>query len=110
MSDSVGSLRRPRPMRRRFTLGVAVVALVFGLPGCSPSRLTFENYERIRDGMSAADVRAILGEPDTDKGGGFAFGGIDASGRVMIWDEDDRFVQVTLVRGKVVGKIQKGLE
>jgi hypothetical protein len=60
--------------------------------------------------MNAAEVREILGEPDEDKGGGIAVAGIDISGRVMVWEEDEKWVEVTIAQGKVAGKIQKVLE
>lgn len=98
------------PTLKRLGLFVwAGLAVVFST-GCGNDRLTYANYERIRDGMTAADVRAILGEPDKDKGGGISFGGIDASGRVMVWEEEEKFVQVTFVKGTFAGKIQRGLE
>src|SRR5688572_6970757 len=93
---------------RRVALWFAITLLV--VPGCGPDRLTYDNYSRVKDGMTAAEVREILGKPDEDKGGGFSAGGIDISGRVMVWEEGEKWVEVTIAQGKVVAKVQKGLE
>ena len=94
-----------RTFRRLGTFAIALGLFT----GCAPDRLTFENYERVKDGMAARDLEGILGAPDKDRGGGFAFGDVDVSGRVMIWKRGEKFVEVTLVHGKVISKVQKGL-
>ena len=54
-------------MRKSLLAGVAFFLVLFGilltllLP--RPSRVTRENYERIREGMSRAQVEAIVGKP-----------------------------------------------
>jgi hypothetical protein len=54
------SLKRwPVPLTLLVMLGALAVGLVF-LPG---GRVTRENCERIHEGMTEADVRAILGKP-----------------------------------------------
>jgi hypothetical protein len=46
-------------MLHRMLLGLGLLS---GLAGCSP--ITLENYEKLKVGMSYAEVKAILGKPD----------------------------------------------
>ncbi|MFN0136889.1 MAG: hypothetical protein ACKVS9_12325 [Phycisphaerae bacterium] len=92
--------------RRLLAAVVASAALLFG---CAPSRVTIENYERVNDGMSQAEVESILGKPNKSEGGGFSLGDFDAGGRVMIWKDGEKRIIVTITGGKVILKVQKGL-
>jgi hypothetical protein len=62
-------------MRKRklwWTTGLAVLLLAvaaFGLWPPQPDRVTQENFDRINEGMSRADVEAILGPPGDYSGG-----------------------------------------
>lgn len=94
------------PVRR--VVAVILGFVVLGSAGCA-SRVTRENYDRIHDGMSVSEVEGILGKPDKDKRAGFAFGDVDASGGVMVWESGDKMISVTVAQGKVVVKVQKGL-
>jgi hypothetical protein len=64
-----GGLRRREFKLRRAAVGVAIglpLAVVISavLPGLRPHRVTQENFDRIRKGMTPAEVQAILGPPD----------------------------------------------
>jgi hypothetical protein len=86
-----------------------LVAISFA--GCaSDDRLTLDNYDRVVTGMTPAEVRDILGQPDDDEGGGISVVGVDLSGRVMVWEEGERLIEVTFAQGEVVQKFQKGLD
>ncbi len=54
-------MNRPSKISRHWLLALAVIAAI-GLPGCS--RITKENYEKLKMGMSYAEVVALLGEPE----------------------------------------------
>lgn len=93
---------------RRVLLFVAPFAAAL-LVGCAASRVTLENYERVKEGMSMQDVEQILGKPDKNRGGGFSFGDVDASGSNAMWKSGDKRINITFVGGKVLVKAQTGL-
>jgi hypothetical protein len=64
-SSRITSENFDRRRRRKLLLGLVGVAVVVvaGVVVLWPSRITPENYERIRVGMSRAEVYAILGPP-----------------------------------------------
>lgn len=113
-------------MLRRLPLFV-LVALVLTLPGCKRNaKITQANLDKIQDGMSLAEVEAILGPGETDpeltmaEGSGVA-GAVGIGGdlqsmgqgksslKVYRWGTDKRFIRVTLVREKVTRKEGQGL-
>lgn len=74
-------------MKRLLTL------LLFALlTGCS--KLTMENYNKIRTGMHYDEVVAILGKPDTCSE--------MLEVRNCQWGDDSRHVQVNFVAGQVI--------
>jgi hypothetical protein len=103
-------------MRRRKLLvalaGLAVVGaagvVVLWQPIDPASRITQENFERIKAGMTMAEVTAMLGPPGDYKtalspsrvsyGDGPTFGSmmtpVDGPKRVEIWDSDTAFVSI----------------
>src|SRR5262249_22579745 len=97
-------------LRRFRIVSIVLAASVFSLAGCGNDRLTYQNYERVKDGMTADQVRAILGEPDRDRGGGVMIGNLDASGHEMRWKSGNKNIFVTFALGKVTAKSQKGLQ
>jgi hypothetical protein len=63
---------------QRWKLLVALAGLAVVVAGAVvlwPSRLTRENYDRIQNGMSRAEVYALLGPPDPDPFGTPGSGG-----------------------------------
>jgi len=80
---------------------VGVIALlVFGLVvGCS-SKVTQENYDKIHEGMSQDEVKAILGAPteshDTSLG--------PISGGTWVWKGGGATITVQFLAGKVLAK------
>ena len=97
---------------------LAVLALAFSA-GCSKSRLTKENYDRIATGMSPADVEAIMGKGTEQASssvavpsmsvGGVSVGGTTTSTKVLTWQEGRKVISVTFVNDKVMTKTQFGL-
>jgi hypothetical protein len=76
-----------------------IAALALGA-GCS--KLTLENYDRIKIGMSYAEVKQILGEPaKCDEVVGV---------RNCIWGDDARQVTVSLAADRVMVHTAKGLK
>lgn len=84
---------RPAAVR----LATALI-LVVALAACG--KITPENYERIKDGMSEAEVAAILGSP-TDSSGVAVLG---LTGSSSTWVGGDYRIQLQFVNGKVRAK------
>jgi len=81
----------------------AALTLAFLLAACS--KVTQENYAKIRDGMSEQEVLALLG-PATDSGGVSVLG---VSGGSSKWIAGDTVISIQFVNGKVVGRsLRKG--
>lgn len=93
------------------TLVGAAVGLLLAASGCA-SRLTRDNYDRIRTGMNRGQVESILGkgEREGDWGGDISVGDFSASANVMVWGDEDRFIQITFINGEVKSKVARGLE
>jgi hypothetical protein len=101
--------------------------MVLALPGCKRNaKITQANFDKIKEGMSLAEVEAILGPGETDPdltmaegssvAGAVGVGGdLQAMGSgksaisVYRWGSDKRFIKVTIVRDKVTRKDAQGL-
>jgi hypothetical protein len=86
----------------------ALCAALLLTVGC-PGRVSAENYARISDGMSYADVQAILGKGEEKAGVGGVIGNVAGSLRVVHWKSGDRSINITFVNDKVSLKVAKGL-
>lgn len=74
------------------------VALALLLAACS--KVTQDNYTKIRDGMTEQEVTALLGSA-TESGGMSVLG---VSGGSSKWVAKDAAISIQFVNGKVVGK------
>jgi hypothetical protein len=88
--------------RQRLSFKMAALAMVFalGLMACSGSRVNQDNFDKIKTGMSLAEVRAILGEPADSSS-------IDAvvfSGASVIWKGEGITISIQFVNDKVIAK------
>lgn len=85
---------------RGLALVVLAVLILSSLTACEGSKITQENFDRIKTGMNQAEVHGILGEP-TDASSidiaGF-------SGTAAVWKRKDVTITIQLVNGKVVSK------
>jgi hypothetical protein len=98
-----------------------LLALCLLLAGCRKSKLTQENFDKIKNGMTLKEVEAILGEGTSQGGDGAnvaAQFGVDVSGGVQqqapaatdyVWEGDKKKITVTFKQGKVVNKTSSGL-
>jgi SmpA / OmlA family len=75
---------------------LAVTVLLF-VTACS--KLTEDNLQKIHNGMSTVDVKAILGEPTSSQSGS-ALGII--SGTTYLYHTDTSDVKITFVDDKVI--------
>ncbi len=79
---------------------ILAALLLFTLTACG-SKLTQENVNQIRNGMSYAEVVKLLGEPVSSQGGS-AFG---ISTSTSVWRDDEHQVTVVFLNEKVVSKV-----
>ena len=85
---------------------LAASVLALGLAGCG-SKITKDNYDKIKVGMTEDEVKDILGEPTKAVSGGIA--GL-VGGGVMTWEDGQKSIVVTFANGKVsLPPVQKGL-
>jgi hypothetical protein len=77
-----------------------VALLIVGLVGCSGSKITKENFDKIKLGMTQEEVQGILGPPTEASG-------IEIpvfSGTMSKWARGNTVISVQFVNGKVVAK------
>ena len=74
------------------------LAAVFLLAACS--KITQENFAKIRDGMSEQEVLALLGEPTESSSAGM----LGISGTSSRWIGGDAVITIRFVNGKVALK------
>lgn len=77
-----------------------VVLILTGLPACEGSKISQENFDKIRTGMIQAEVQGILGEPTDSSSVDIA----GFSGTASVWKWQDTTITIQLLNGKVVSK------
>lgn len=86
----------------------AMIGILALLAGCGSS-VTRDNFDKIKDGMTVAEVEAILGKPTSTGAGSGAAISVNASGQVSTWQDGERSITITFVNGKVALRASKGL-
>lgn len=104
-------------MRRALTLSL-LTAFLLVTAGCG-AKLTQENYDKIKMGMTRAEVEDVLGEGEEQasvginmpgmEGGGATMPQVSESAAVVTWEDGDKKIMVFFEDGKVAGKMQSGL-
>jgi len=89
--------------------GVLAVAFVAALLAGCAAKVSMENFDKIKNGMTVAEVESVLGKGEKQVSAGLAIGGIGASVETVVWKADDKQITVQFVDGKVVAKMQTGL-
>ncbi len=97
---------------------VVVLALCFLLTGCVKSKVTKDNYDKIKNDMTLAEVEAILGKGEAvgDGSNVAAQVGVDVTGGAApsntvdyVWESGNKSITVTFRGGKVTFKKHVGL-
>ncbi len=80
----------------------AILILLLGLPLSGCSKLTQENYDKVKAGMSFQDVEKLLGSGSScDSVMGL---------RSCTWGSDDKYVKIQFMADQVVLHAAKGLK
>lgn len=90
-------------------VGVVLIAGGLVMCGCGKmqskmTKVNKDNYEKIKTGMTPAEVVSILGEADETKTGGASVVGIGGTGTTMIWKSGKEMIRVEFINDKVVKK------
>lgn len=80
---------------RSLLLAAALVVLA----ACG-SKVTQENFDKIKAGMTQEEVTALLGEPTESSG--FSLGNL--SGTSAVWKDKNGAIHIQFVNGKVLSK------
>jgi hypothetical protein len=97
---------------------VAVLALCFLMTGCVKSKVTKDNFDKIKNDMTLEDVEGILGKGDSVGDGSNVAGqfGVDVTGGAppssgvdYVWESGKKSITVSFRGGKVVAKRSEGL-
>jgi hypothetical protein len=78
------------------------------------SKVSQGNYDKIKDGMTEAEVKGILGPPSNETSASVSrtdpkTGTTSQSNSQMSWGDGERSITIDFIDGKVTGKKQKGL-
>jgi hypothetical protein len=85
-------------------LGLGVITLA----GCG-SKVTKSNFDQVTNGMTLAQVEAILGKGTESTGMFSAIGNLAGSGKFVTWKDGEKTITITFVNDKVVLKAASGL-
>ena len=95
--------------RRAMLCGLLLSGLmVMSLAGCA-SKVTSDNYDQIKTGMTLAEVQAILGRGELQTGASGAIGSLGGSAKIYQWVDGESTITITFVNDKVKTKTQIGL-
>ncbi|MDO9531312.1 MAG: outer membrane protein assembly factor BamE [Deltaproteobacteria bacterium] len=88
--------------QHRLRFKTAALAMVFflGLMACSGAKINQENFDKIKPGMTLAEVKAILGEPADSSSIDMAV----ISGATAMWKGEGVTINIQFMNGKVVAK------
>ena len=86
--------------RLRFKTAAVAMGFVFCLMACSGAKVNQENFDKIKTGMTMAEVKAVLGEPADASS--FDVAGI--SGATAMWKGDGITINIQFMNGKVIAK------
>jgi len=88
--------------RHRLRFKTAAMAMVFflGLMACSGAKINQENFDKIKTGMTLAEVKAILGEPADSSSIDLAV----VSGATAMWKGEGTTINIQFMNGKVIAK------
>jgi len=67
---------------------------------CSGAKINQENFDKIRTGMTLAEVKAILGEPADSSSIDVAV----ISGATAMWKGEGITINIQFLKGKVIAK------
>jgi hypothetical protein len=103
-------------MLHRFALSL-VFACLLAMTGCEKSKVTTENFDRLKDGMTLSEVTGILGSKYDDEtpsaGYGISGGGVAsataAPENVYVFKSKDLKIIVTMKNGKIVQKTKQDI-
>lgn len=80
-------------------LGTLVVSCNRGEAG-----LTKLKFDAVKTGMTADEVKTILGEPSQTESSGEKVLGVGGSSKTMVWKQGDKSISVEFVNDKVLKK------
>ena len=99
-------------MSKRIVLcGLLVASLMtVTMGGCGKGLdVSKEAYDKVEDGMTLAQVEAILGKGQLQTGGSGGIGNLTGSAKVYKWIDGDKTITITFVNEKVKTRIHTGL-
>ena len=80
-------------------------AILLGLAGCAeqaePSRVTQENFDQLKEGMTTEQVKAILGEPAEEKRADIP---MVATAAYRYSDDQNNWIELTFFNNKLTTK------
>jgi hypothetical protein len=107
----------PTSSSARLASLAVLFVLCFALTGCGKSKVTKENFDKITNDMTLAEVEAILGAGDKQGDGAVVAAqfGVDTgvantpSTTDYLWESGQKSITVTFKGGKVISKRPVGL-
>ncbi|MDI6852172.1 MAG: outer membrane protein assembly factor BamE [Deltaproteobacteria bacterium] len=85
---------------RRWRILSVLLALALITASCGENKISKANFDKIKTGMTEAEVQAILGPPTESSGVDVAV----FAGTTSVWKKGDTVISVQFVNGKVIAK------
>lgn len=82
--------------------------MLMSVAGCA-SKVTSENYDRIENGMTVAQVQKILGKGQLVTSASGAIGNLGGSTKVYKWVDGEKTITITFINDKVTTRLASGL-
>lgn len=97
-------------MSKRWVLcGVVLAGLMLMMVAGCGSKVSKDNYDKIKTGMTLAEVENILGKGELQAGGAGGLGDLLGSAKVYKWTDGEKSIMVTFANDKVTVKAQTGI-
>lgn len=97
---------------------VIVLLMCLLIPACK-SKVTKDNFDKVKEGMSLEDVEKLLGKGNKETGDGSNVAGqfgvampsvpVMGGGDVYTWESGDKTIRITFRQNKVIHKTASGM-
>jgi len=82
-----------------------LIAALLAVTGCGGGKVSKENKDKIKNGMTESEVEAILGKPTESSEKEIEMMGVKAKVKVAVWKDGDKHITLTYDKDNKVQSI-----